>query len=100
MEVTTERQGASCWIFQIRQGEEPQSIWELTLAWIDYDSWSPTGSHTPSQVALAVMHVFVDTPHKNAQQSAHPMRLDAGMVRRRIVDADRLIVAQLQRTRS
>ncbi len=98
LEVATEREGSACWIFQIRRQGQAEPAWEMTLAWADYDWWSPTGSHTPSQVALSVMKVLTETPWEVADQSSHPMRFDASTIRRRIAGADRLIVERLQRS--
>ncbi|MDA0214570.1 MAG: hypothetical protein O2875_04320 [Planctomycetota bacterium] len=97
LEVATEREGSACWIFQIRRSRQVDPMCELTLAWSDYDWWSPTGSHTPSQVALAVMQVLAESPTEFAGHSSRPMRIDASTIRRRISGADRLITERLQR---
>ncbi|MFZ4643635.1 MAG: hypothetical protein ACOYMU_09830 [Phycisphaerales bacterium] len=98
LEVATEREGAACWIFQIRRSGQVDPVCQLTLAWADYDWWSPTGSHTPSQVALAVMKVLAESPTEFAGQSSHPMQMDASTIRRRIAGADQLITKRLQRS--
>ncbi len=71
---------------------------ELTLSWADYDWWSPTGCHPPSEVALAVLRVLMSAPSDIAREYVATMRIDASSVRRRIPDADRLVVDGLQRS--
>ncbi len=99
LEVATEREGRACWVFQIRPKGQSAPDWEVTLAWADYDWWSPTGRHTPSEVALAVMHVLEDASKIEIESSAGPRRFDASNIRRLVPGADRLIVGRLQLAR-
>ena len=97
LEVATEREGNACWIFQIRRGGESTNQCEMTLAWADYDWWSPTGRHTPSEVALAVMGVIAATQADGGAAIGATDRFDASTIRRRIPGADALIIARLAR---
>ncbi|MSR44901.1 MAG: hypothetical protein EXS15_06055 [Phycisphaerales bacterium] len=97
LEVATEREGKSSWIFMIRRCGETATHCEITLSWSDYDWWSPSGSHAPSQVALAVAQVASSHPLDNGVIRGVPIRFDASSIRRRISDADALVTEILSR---
>ncbi len=96
LQVASEREGTACWIFEICSGAQSDPISTMTLAWADYDWWSPDGRHSPSRVALAVVEVMQCAPSVDGVQAVLPVKFDASTIRRRIPLADRLISEHLQ----
>ncbi len=98
LEVSTEREGDRGWVFALSRSGSTATESEISLAWADYDWWSPDGRDTPSAVALAVATVF-DQANAQLGETQLPKRFDASIVRRRVLGADSLIAAHLGRSR-
>ena len=98
LEIAAEREGDRCWLFTITRVGSAQIESEMSLAWADYDWWSPDGRDTPAAVALAVATVF-DQASAELGELLLPKRFDASTVRRRVSGADALITARLGQAR-
>ncbi len=59
----------------------------MTLAWVDYNHWSASGSDEPSRVAEAVLRFWLN----HSERITVPDRFDAALVRRRFSEADDVI---------
>ena len=64
----------------------------LRLGWADYNLWSPSGADRPSDVATAVLSIFI----ASMEPSSIPVNLDAGLIRRVIPDADSRVSAMIR----
>jgi hypothetical protein len=96
--VISEREGDRSWIFELADANGAPALATMTLAWADYDWWSPDGRDTPSTVALAVATVFQRSLDA-VDGSPLPAHFDASIVRRRIGGGDELISRELGRGR-
>lgn len=86
VEILSEHEGAASWEFaaQILDDDGALRPCRLTLAWADYNVWSPDGSDMPERVAEAVLYFMVE----QAGAATMPESFDASVVRRRFPDAD------------
>ncbi|MSR28979.1 MAG: hypothetical protein EXS03_05310 [Phycisphaerales bacterium] len=103
LEIAWEREGDRGWSFgltlsavdTVGAAAATASITaEITLAWADYDWWSPDGSATPASVARAVARVFARAL-ESVDGSQLPAHFDASTVRRRVGGSDQLIADEL-----
>ncbi|MDG2422632.1 MAG: hypothetical protein P8M22_01500 [Phycisphaerales bacterium] len=66
----------------------------LRLNWADYNLWSPSGSDRPSDVARAVLAIFIES----MDPREIPMNLDAARIRRVVPDADTRVPAMIRQS--
>lgn len=64
----------------------------LRLGWADYNLWSPSGTDRPSDVALAVLKLFIEA----LDPRSLPVNLDAARIRRVVRDADTRVPLMIQ----
>lgn len=91
IEILSEEVRASGWAFRARVLDETGAMHpvRLTLAWADYNLWSPGGGDRPAAVAEAVLRFLA------GRRPAHRLArsFDASIARRLFPDADREIPA-------
>lgn len=95
IEIVSEQEQPSGWIFEIRILDEHGSRQHcrLTLSWADYNLWSPDGADEPQRVAAAVLAYL--TSHLSAKEIRPSF--DASLVRRMFDDADESIPGHIRR---
>jgi len=96
IEILSERDAGSGWVFeaQILEASGDLRTVRVSLAWSDYNLWSPDGGDAPARVAEAVLAFLIS---KLPPAEIHT-RLDASMTRRLFDDADNAIPTFIQRT--
>lgn len=89
IEITDEREESGRWRFTAQVLDDAGALHrvDLTLAWSDYNLWSPSGSDAPEAVAAAVLRCLL----AERGTDTLPARLDASMVRRLVPGADETI---------
>ncbi len=89
IEILCEQEIAGGWTFQAQMLDAAGELFaiDLSLAWSDYNHWSPGGGDTPTAVAEAVLAFML------SKMPAAEIRrkFDASMARRLFDDADRVI---------
>ena len=96
IEILSEQERTAGWSFQARLLDEDGTLYPvaLTLAWADYNLWSPDGADEPQQIALAVLSVLASRQPVSEIRSS----LDAALLRRLYDDADEIIPRHIRRT--
>ncbi len=95
IEILSEREAGSGWVFEakvLKESGAPQTI-RISLAWSDYNLWSPDGGDTPARVAEAVLAFLISKLPATEIRT----RLDASVTRRLFDDADQAIPSLIQR---
>ena len=82
------------WQFQVilDLDEDYSRAFALRLGWADYNLWSPSGTDRPSDVALAVLKLFLEA----LDPRSLPVNLDAARIRRVVRDADTRVPLMIQ----
>lgn len=91
--VQSETESSTGWVFRIRlehPGADPTEH-TLTLAWADYNYWSPGGAAAPERIAAWVLGFVAD---RRAPDNP-PARFDASTARRWYRDLDFALRADL-----
>ena len=95
VEVISEHEFAGGWAFDVQVLDDVGALSKhrVTLAWADYNLWSPDGADEPARVVEAAMQ-FV-----TSRTPAHDLadRLDASIARRRFAEADSEIPRMIRR---
>ncbi len=89
IEIIEEQEIASGWQFQAQILNERGQLLrlQLTLAWADYNLWSPAGADEPARVAEAVIRFLLS----RSDESEIRTSFDASLARRLHCDADTVI---------
>jgi len=89
IEIIDEQEITAGWQFQaqILDDQGQLHLIQLTLAWADYNLWSPAGVDEPACVAEAVVRFMLS----RSDASEIKTSLDASLVRRLHHDADAII---------
>ena len=93
IEILSEREGATGWSFeaQILDGAGTLVPIDLSLAWSDYNLWSPGGGDSPNAVAEAVLaYMLSKLPATEIRR-----KFDASLARRLFADADEVIPSMI-----
>jgi hypothetical protein len=95
VEIISEREFQGGWAFDVQVLDDAGALSKhrVTLAWADYNLWSPDGADEPARVIEAVVQ-FV-----TSRTPAHDLaeKLDASTARRRFADADARIPQMIRR---
>ena len=90
IQIIHEHDAGNGWIFDATIDQKVTV--ELSLAWVDYNLWSPDGSAPPASVAHAVLKFLLT--QEPAQEWAD--RFDAARIRRRYPQSDAKIAQLIQ----
>lgn len=92
IQIEHEQETPAGWEHRVRvQHPDRSERWHiLRLSFQDYDHWC-RGARAPEAVAAAVMRVLVGLTDSSQAPTPLPERIDAGLIRRWVQDADRLV---------
>ncbi|TVQ52743.1 MAG: hypothetical protein EA377_09605 [Phycisphaerales bacterium] len=94
IEILSEEVAENGWRFQLQVLDDAGGLrrYAVSLAWVDYNHWSPDGADAPAAVAEAALRCLLDCA---APSMEVPERFDASVVRRMVPDADAEIVRRI-----
>ncbi|MHC5002305.1 MAG: hypothetical protein ACYTJ0_04205 [Planctomycetota bacterium] len=95
IEVVSERESGTGWIFEIQVLDDDGALrrHRLGLSWADYDLWCPGGEHAPALVAEAVIGFLL----ARGGPAGLRREFDASLARQLHADADAAIPALIGR---
>jgi hypothetical protein len=99
-DVVEEREDGRGWRFGIEaaptastQASVEPWMFDVRLAWADYNHWSTDGADEPSAVAIAVLRTLLETMPAAELRT----RFDCSLVRRLLPDADDRVSSNIGR---